>query len=325
MYRASIASCLILVLSACSDDGGGTTTDGPVGDGAVVDGKQPTEGPVTDGPVLSKPCGFTVGDTLKKIVGDNKDFVIGGVKRTFIVQLVNVPQGYSKKLPVVFGFHGTGSYYNIATKYFELLSENRPFIYVVPLGSGTFEYPWDFTADPTQNKDIKFFDDMLQCLKAQFDVNPDQVHAFGFSWGGHWINYLLAHRGSVLASAAQLSSGAIDPAGAAYEAFLAKNNPKPAQLVIWGGVTDQYNGYSFDQTCKDTVASFLKQGYFVVQCIHSSGHDITPPESLNKFIFEFFQDHPRGVSPEPYLGWPPSTPFTIGTYLKWPTWCEPVP
>lgn len=324
--------------AGCSDDGaqppqdGGVTGDTkqtgdtgqPPGDGAppADQGNNPK---LDTSPWPTKPCGFVIGDNLKGTVGDNKNFTIGGVQRTFIVQKVNVPQGYSKKLPIIFGYHGTGSYYNIPTKYFTPVSESRPFVYVVPLGSGTFNDPYDFSTNPAQNKDIKLFDDLIQCLAAELPVDLSRIHAFGFSWGGHWINHLLAYRGQVLASTAQLSSGAIGPQGAAYEAMLAKLGHKPAQLVIWGGTTDQYNGYSFDLTCKNTVASFRKVGLFVVQCIHGDGHDITPPESLNKFIFEFFQDHPKGLTPEPYLSWPPATPFTLGTYLKWPTWCKPAP
>ena len=120
-----------------------------------------------------------------------------------------------------------------------------------------------------------------------------------------------------------LLAGPIGPSGAAYEAILAKLTHKPAQLVIWGGATDIYGSYSFDKSCKNTVTSFRKVGFFTVQCIHSSGHRITPPQSMNKFIFEFFQDHPKNVKPEPYLKWPPKTPFTKGTYLAWPSYCKP--
>ena len=259
-------------------------------------------------------------------MGNHQDFLINGDKRTFIVQQVNVPAGNTKKLPIIFGYHGTGSYYNIATKYYVPVSESRPFIYVVPKGSGTYTNPYDFSKDATQNKDIKLFDDLIKCVAAQLPVDMDRIHAFGFSWGGHWINHLLEYRGDVLASAAQLSSGFIGSSLASYEAILTKFAHKPAQLVIWGGVTDQYNGYSFDKTSKDTVASFRKAGLFTLQCVHTSGHDITPPESMNKFIFEFFQDHKKGVSPSPYQGkWPPPPPFTKGTYLGWPSYCSVAP
>jgi predicted esterase len=328
--RTAALLSLLILFAGCSDDGGNgaPNPDGSTPDLSTTDGNKPTEGGTPDDGGkgdAGKACGFTVGDTLKGTVGDNKDFLVGGEKRTFIVQLVNVPQGYSKKLPVIFGYHGTGSYYNIPTKYYTPVSENRPFIYVAPKGSGPFEDPYDFNSDPSKSKDIKLFDDLIACLKAQFDVDTDHIHAFGFSWGGHWINYLLAHRGDVLASTAQLSSGMYNPSGSVYESLLQKFAHKPAQLVIWGGASDTYNGYSFDQNCKNTVTLFRKVGLFVLQCVHDSGHDITPPESLNKFIFEFFQDHPRGVSPDPYLSWPPPAPFTKGTYLSWPTWCKPAP
>jgi hypothetical protein len=323
--------------AACSDD----DNNGPPQDGGVTgdttqagDSKQPpTDGtpPADKGttkldttPWPTKPCGFTIGSNNGS-VGDNKSFSIGGQTRTFIVQKVNVPAGNTKKLPIIFGYHGSGDYDNIPTYYFKPVSENRPFIYVAPKSSGPKSDPYDWTTNPAQNKDIKLFDDLIKCINAELPVDLNRIHAFGFSWGGHWINFLLIHRGQMLASAAQLSSGAIGPTGAAYEAFLSKLTHKPAQLVIWGGATDTYGGYSFDTSSKNTVTSFRKVGFFTVQCIHSSGHDITPPMSMNKFIFEFFQDHPKNVKPEPYLKWPPKTPFTKGTYLAWPSYCKPAP
>jgi len=330
----TFAAAALFALAACSDDGDQTPLDGGVTGDTTQTGdstKPPTDGaPPSDGAAPGdqgtvKPCGLTIGSNTGA-VGDHKDFLINGDKRTFIVQKVNVPAGNTKKLPLIFGYHGTGSYYNIPTKYFKPVSENRPFIYVAPKGSGTYTNPYDFSADPTKNKDIKLFDDLIKCVSAQLPVDHNHIHAFGFSWGGHWINHLLAYRGSVLASTAQLSSGAIGPSGATYEAMLSKFSHKPAQLVIWGGTSDQYNGYSFDTSSKNTVASFRKVGLFTIQCIHSSGHDITPPMSMNKFIFEFFQDHPKGVNPSPYQGkWPPPTPFTKGTYLQWPSYCSIAP
>jgi predicted esterase len=329
----ALAAAALFALGACSDDGNETPQDGSVTGDTIVtsDSTKPhTDGtPATDGPPQPdlgtlKPCGLTIGEN-GGAVGNHQDFLINGDKRTFIVQKVNVPAGNTKKLPIIFGYHGTGSYYNIPTKYYSPVSESRPFIYVVPKGSGTFNNPYDFSIDPTKNKDIKLFDDLIKCVAAQLPVDMNRIHAFGFSWGGHWINHLLAYRGNMLASAAQLSSGAIGPKGASYEAMLAKFAHKPAQLVIWGGITDTYSGYSFDKSSKDTVASFRKVGLFTVQCIHSDGHDITPPKSMNKFIFEFFQDHPKGV-PSPYkVKWPPPMPFTKGTYLTFPDYCAIAP
>jgi|GEM_PF-6972700 hypothetical protein len=263
--------------------------------------------------------------------GDNTNFMIAGASRRFFIELENVPAGYSGKLPVVFAYHGLGSSAYSMNNWTSPVKANAPFIKVVPQSLHASTDPvWDFQSDPTQSIDLDFFDAMLGCLNAQYDIDLNRIHALGFSYGGHWVDYLLTHRGNILASFAQVSGGffSFSTSSPLYfywpaDTLLGGLTNRAAGITAWGGASDGSNGL-FDTLGKNSVQLLRSHNHFVVQCVHDKGHK-WPPGGFAKFIFQFFQDHPLGTSPSPYqTGLPQTTPFT-GTYKDWPSWCSVAP
>ncbi|MCC6751736.1 MAG: hypothetical protein IT371_29055 [Deltaproteobacteria bacterium] len=304
----------------------GRTPDAPLPDsridGPAVDAAAPADAAIVAD--TARPCGL--------VVGENKNFTIGGRSRRFFIELVNVPSGHAKPLPVVFAYHYLGGTPEDFRKATVPSPANKPFILAMPAAVDKTKFPmWDFKTDPATSVDLKFFDEMLVCLSRQFTIDTNRIHAMGFSMGAQWINYLVAHRGDLLASFAQASGGVLSLAKTDPNYFecpmttlLGKLAKKPAGLVAWGGANDKSDTYSFHQGSLDAIKLYHDSGHFLVRCTHAYAHN-WPPDDFTKFILMFFEDHPKGVNPEPYvLGLPKQTPFS-GPYPSWPTWCAAVP
>ncbi|MCP4869188.1 MAG: hypothetical protein GY898_10775 [Proteobacteria bacterium] len=82
-------------------------------------------------------------------------------------------------------------------------------------------------------------------------------------------------------------------------------------MLTWGGPTDLYNGFSFDDANLTFSELLREDGHFVAHCVHSGGHDV--PTGAAAMVWEFLADHPMGVDPEPYRDGMPSS---------FPDWCE---
>jgi hypothetical protein len=77
-------------------------------------------------------------------------------------------------------------------------------------------------------------------------------------------------------------------------------------LVFWGGPTDVVVTDNV-QAAQDYYDFVSQNGNFTIMCDHNGGHTI-PPEGPAA-TWRFFQDHPWGISPEPYSnGMPPEIP-----------------
>jgi hypothetical protein len=322
--RRTIIGLLLLTAPGCAKDKGSPDADLSPAVEVRVDGKKLPDAQL-------KSCGLKIGAIDDPATGDNTDFLIGGTKRRFYVLKVNVPAAYSGKLPVVFVY---GGYYSTSVSFNKVSPAdpaNKPFLKIVPQSLSPQALPvWDFTSDPDQSADVRFFDEMIACLQAQIPIDTDRIHAVGSSAGGWWVDYLATHRGDVLASFAPISGGVFSPADLGYSflwpvsTLLGKLTTKPAALVTWGGPTDEVDGFSFHDASLESISLFRSNAMFAVRCMYDVGHAV-PLESHFKFVHLFFEDHPRSVSPEPYAaGLPKATPFS-GADKDWPSLCSVAP
>jgi dienelactone hydrolase len=148
---------------------------------------------------------------------------------------------------------------------------------------------WD-TYDGADKPDFVLFDDLLTCAHEQFGVDLDRGFSTGMSAGGLFTVSLTHHRSERLAASAPLSGGATlwvwEP-----------TEPVP-MLLTWGGPSDYYGSYSFEQANFDLTEQLVENEQFVAHCIHGAGH--IPPPGGTDYLWTFFEAHPRGVSPSPW-------------------------
>jgi hypothetical protein len=93
-------------------------------------------------------------------------------------------------------------------------------------------------------------------------------------------------------------------------AYVTPAEPIPV-LITWGGPNDEYPPLNFAETSAAFSENLREDGHFVAHCEHDRGHDL-PPGGIG-YAWQFLQDHPRGVDPEPYEGGLPSS---------FPAWCS---
>ena len=80
-------------------------------------------------------------------------------------------------------------------------------------------------------------------------------------------------------------------------------------LVTWGGPTDTYGTYSFEQGSLDLTDQLEANDQFVAHCVHDLGHTL-PPGGAG-YVWDFFADHSRGSG----------TPWTGGIPASMPDYC----
>ncbi len=273
-------SALLISCAACSsgpaaeprplDDDGGQEEEAD-GDG---DGDGPSQGDVTE----ACPDGFH--DSLAS--GAHTGFDSDGETRSFHLLL---PEGDAPDdgFPLMVALHGTGERGASFAQRANLSDfTNRGLIVVAPdaVGHGTIWPVWDAMRLPNQtapNLDLIYFDNLLDCLRAHFDVDESQIFAGGHSAGGIMTNTLLRQRSNVLA-------GGI-PGSSIFEFTGSAPGTQPTAelkvIVTWGGDNDVYEGSTGDGTTiqnfhfaeQSALASQFYETATGVEQYHCEGHN----------------------------------------------------
>ncbi|HST50785.1 MAG TPA: hypothetical protein VLJ61_02155 [Pyrinomonadaceae bacterium] len=122
-------------------------------------------------------------------------FIVDGVKRQ---ALVFAPKETKEKAPLVFAWHGHGGNMQGTSQLMHVQMLWPEAIVVYPQGLPTVSggdpqglHPgWQAEAGTNGDRDLKFFDVMLQKLHQQFSVDDERVYSMGFS-NGAFFSYLL--------------------------------------------------------------------------------------------------------------------------------------
>lgn len=115
-----------------------------------------------------------------------------------------VPKAHSDSVSVVFAFHGMGDSPDSMAAHSRLdyLAAENGFILVYPAGrksmwlahvgdSGTLD----------ANRDVQFFDAVLEDISSRYDIDGDRVYVMGMSNGASFVQLLATARSDVVAAA----------------------------------------------------------------------------------------------------------------------------
>jgi predicted esterase len=290
--------------------------------GAGGSGGAPLVGKCSDDPppgakLAPAPKPYSGGVCPMLVAGDNM-ITSSKNQRDFLLALPANLQP-NEKLPIIFLWHWLGGDPNDFYTKGEVQAavDTQRFIAVIPNNKGDL-FKWPFTALDSQarmDEEFAFFDDMLSCVSAQFNVNSNCVSSAGVSAGALFTDQLAGGRGDYLSSIISLSGGVdglIKPWG--HPAH------KLPALVLWGGASDFCVAINFEQASKALEAALVKDGNFFLECIHNCGHSEPPldtPPGLSKYaaIWQFAFDHPYWTSPGASL-------YQVkGLPMELPTWC----
>jgi polyhydroxybutyrate depolymerase len=208
--------------------------------------------------------------------------------------------------PLVFGFHGHGgSMYN-AARSFQMHTHWPEAVVVYMQGLPTqsrldpdgVRAGWQVLIDGKTDRDLKFFDAMLDKVRRDYKVDPSRIYAMGHSNGGRFTYVLWASRTEVFA--------AFGPSGSPASGLLFQMPAKPAFVIA--GETDSIVPFEGQKRTMDALKSKAKCGEegkksgYLTSNASASGNDlhtyIIPgghayPKQANPLMVEFFKQHPK--------------------------------
>jgi polyhydroxybutyrate depolymerase len=240
--------------------------------------------------------------------GMTMDWTVDGVQRTALVFATPPTSAAMERHPLIFAFHGHGGSSQSAARGMHLETMWPGAFVVYPQGLKTpsqvdpeGNFPgWQVRAGQSGlgDRDLKFFDAMLDTLTRRFPIDSARIYATGFSNGAIFSYLLWAERGKIL-GAFGICAGRLDQA---------EHLPLARAVLVIGGEADPILPFA-DQRQSIEIARHVDHATAtgqpcgpictlypstsqtpVVTRIHPGGHVYPPwaPEA----IVEFFKTHP---------------------------------
>jgi polyhydroxybutyrate depolymerase len=239
-----------------------------------------------------------------------REWTIDGAKREALVVIPeSAPQTPS---PVVFGFHGHGGSMRNAARTFRIHQHWPEAIVVYMQGlntPGRLTDPegkkpgWQSAKGDQDDRDLKFFDDVLKSLRQELKVDDSRIYSTGHSNGGGFTYLLWAERSDVFAAMAPSGSAALRTRG--------QLKPKPVlhiagsndPLVKFSWQSMMIDSLKKSQKCgvgtpwKDVCTEYPSEiGAPVVTMITENGHRFPP--KAPEIIVAFFRQHAKKLANE---------------------------
>jgi polyhydroxybutyrate depolymerase len=240
------------------------------------------------------------GDGLTK-----REWKVNGIARE---ALLHVPEdAKTKAAAVVFAFHGHGGSMTQAARSFSYHKQWPEAIVVYMQGlptPGQLTDPegkragWQKGPGDQEDRDLKFFDDVLATLKQELKVDEKRIYSTGHSNGGGFTYLLWATRGDAFAAMAPSGSAAIR-----YKHML-----KPKPMFHVAGENDPLVKFTWQQQMIESVRILndcgegqpweaekhctlypSKKDAPVVTLILQTGHKF--PDEAPPLIVKFFKQH----------------------------------
>lgn len=235
----------------------------------------------------------------------SRTWTVEGTERFALIYLPR--EASAEAAPVVFGFHGHGGNAQNAARSFQLQRHWPEALVVYMQGlptPGRLTDPegqrngWQHDLGEQQDRDLKFFDAVLQTLKTEYRIDQDRIYAMGHSNGGGFTYLLWASRPHVLAAVAVSAAGS---------RRVWQLSPKPAMHIA--GEHDPLVKFAVQQRVMEAVRKVNRcestgqpwaqdctwysspSGTPFVACIHAGTHKF--PEEAPGLIVKFFQQQRR--------------------------------
>jgi polyhydroxybutyrate depolymerase len=241
---------------------------------------------------------------------ERMEWKVDGVEREALVYLPEKAKTVEK--PVVFVFHGHGGAMENTAKKFAIHKLWPEAIAVYPQGlktPGKLTDPegklpgWQRSARDQGDRDLKFFDAMLDRLKGEAKVDPRRIYSTGHSNGGGFTYLLWSVRGDRFAAVAPCAASALTYAGtltpkpvfhlAGREDKLVQFSWQERTIEILRKLNECGDGQPWDKEKWCTLYA-SKSGNPVVACIHPGGHEL--PDEVPAMIVRFFKEHAKPES-----------------------------
>ncbi len=212
------------------------------------------------------------------------EWTIDGATRRALVHFPAATNG----APIIFAFHGHGGAMNFAARWFRLHELWPEAVVVYPQGLPTrtprdpegTRAGWLMLPGPN-NKDLKFFEAVLESARSEWHINTNRVYVTGHSNGGGFTYLLWGTRGDLLAAVAPMAAGGAQ--------FL--RQAKPCPVIHIAGKNDQLVDFKMQERTVDAARRINSTNAPVEFFVHNGGH-MYPNDAPEKII-AFFKQHAR--------------------------------
>ena len=225
--------------------------------------------------------------------------------------LIAKPSKESKSIPLVFVWHGHGGTAKHAARTMDIHKHWPEALCVYPQGlptPGRITDPegkktgWQMAAGKKDDRDLKFFDDLLAKLKKDYAIDDKRIYCTGHSNGGGFTYLLWDQRPDVFA--------AVAPSAAA---MMQVKSFKPLPCLHIASETDPLVKYGWQEImfekikkgngCEKTGTEYAKEGKLVatkfesktgpvfITALHPGGH--TYSSDAPKLIAKFFAENEK--------------------------------
>ncbi len=274
---------------SASDDGTGEETggdgdgDGDGGFSVTCDGPCPTQWPEPTGPCPDLTTGV-------------HSFAPEGIEprdvKLWVGGTLEEQDG-----PLVFYWHGTGSQpdealYGLGVEAMEDITSQGGMVAAPFHDPEAGQYPWFLTAGDRED-DLILADEILGCMIQNAGVDGRRIHVTGMSAGGLMTTQMSYRRSNYIASVAPHSGGLLFS-----KPPVADPDNKFAAMILYGG-EDDIVVVSFEDTSTAYFEDLRANGQFAMICNHEMNHTIAVDAVPS--LWQFFQDHPYGTDPSPYV------------------------
>jgi len=216
-------------------------------------------------------------------------------------QQVQIWAGTGQPGPLVFYWHGTGGSSSEATATF-----GQTQISAVTAAGGVVASFNGSTSQGTDTGDAVWYtgdfamaDQIVACGIQQKRVDPCRIYTTGASAGGLQTTWMAYARSGYIAAAASLSGGMTGAGG-----FNLDPAPQDSTNIVPGMAVHGAEGMDvvvidFAVASAAWEADIAKRGGFSMDCNTGGGHVSGPPQ-ISPGLWQFFEDHPFKIKPEPY-------------------------
>jgi poly(3-hydroxybutyrate) depolymerase len=254
---------------------------------------------------------------------------VGTLMRSFYVEF---PSNMAGPVGIIFSWHGfndpasdgDAAGWRSADEVDANADPSHPAVVVTPFDVD-FEVPvgldWQLDQGTAAgNVDLAFFEAMLGCLNAQYDIDPGRIYSYGFSAGSVMSSLIHSAYPEIVSAIACVSGMWFNDPAQVQMINLIPIDPRwpalnsddgGAVLLTHGGPNDvTVLGIANLENMAQAAFPFLKAANrVVVDCGHGSGHTLHP-DLTTGHVMKFFADH-RGGRRSPYAsgsfaGYPPS-------------------
>jgi poly(3-hydroxybutyrate) depolymerase len=152
--------------------------------------------------------------------------------------------------------------------------------------------------DVWYQSDVAFADQAVACAIQQVHVDPRHIHVAGYSAGALQTVYMWFARSGYVASVISFSGGDLIIDRAPFQ----DGSHAGAAIVAHGAPgVDTFGTADFAAASATWEKEIKQAGALAIDCNDGQAHVYVPRlTNLKPVSLKFFQDHPFGVTPEPY-------------------------